>query len=90
MTTAAEAGWYAQFALFHEWRQLIAAGFLTPDGLLAVRARLDVTSQEFEPGPDLDLLRLLVDEAVARSRGIDPDDMPGAVVVPDSPEGLVD
>jgi hypothetical protein len=88
MMTPAEAGWFARVALFHEWRQLVASGFLTEDGLMAVRTRLDETSHEFEPGPDWELLRLLVDEAVARHRGIPVEHMPGRAPFPDSHEGL--
>jgi hypothetical protein len=66
MTSPAYAGWFVRAALFQQWRQLVGAGFLTEDGLLAVRTRLDEASHEFEPGPDLELLRLIVDEAIAR------------------------
>jgi hypothetical protein len=88
--TPAEAGWFARVALFQEWHQLIAAGYLTEDGLLAVRTRLDPTSNEFTEGPDLELLRLLVDEAIARARGIPVEEMPGRAPLPDTLEGWDD
>jgi len=86
--TPAEVGWFVRVALFHEWKQLVTSGYLTEDGLLAVRTRLDETSREFEPGPDLELLRLEVDDAIARHRGIDPMLMPGRAPFPDSLEGF--
>ena len=87
--TPAEVGLLMRRVLFDEWAQLVVSGFVTEDGLLAIRTRLDETSREFEPGPDLELLRIRVDEAVARMRDIDPADMPGSpLVVPDTPEGL--
>jgi hypothetical protein len=86
--TPAEAGWLARVALLHEWKQLIVAGYLTEPGLLAIRTRLDPISHEFEPGADLELLRLLVDEAIARGRGIDVSLMPGRSPVPDTIEEL--
>lgn len=82
------AGQLARQVLFHEWRQLIAAGLLTEQGLDEVRARLDETSHEFEPGPDKEALYLLVSDAIARKRGIDPADMPGVPVAPDDLSGL--
>jgi hypothetical protein len=88
--TPAEVGLLVRRVLFDEWRQLVVSGYLTEDGLLAVRTRLDETPHEFVEGPDKELLRLLVDEAVARSRGIDLADMPGRWPTPDSPEGLTD
>jgi hypothetical protein len=35
--------------LFHEWRELMGAGFLSADGLRAIRGRLD--GGEFMPVP---------------------------------------
>ena len=77
------AGRLIRRVLFDEWRQLIVAGLLTEQGLLEVRGRLDETSNEFEPGPDREELYLLASDAVARMRGIDPSDMPGAPEAPD-------
>src|SRR5262245_52416747 len=84
------AGRLVRGVLFDEWRQLIVAGYLTDEGLLAVRARLDETEQEFEPGPDREALYLLASDAYARLRGIEPEDMPGAAVAPDDPAELAE
>jgi len=88
--TPREAGWFARVALFHEWRQLAVAGYLSEEGLMAVRTRLDETSNEFEPGPDLELLQLIIDDAIARHRGIPVEHMPGRAPLPDTLEGLDD
>jgi hypothetical protein len=82
----AAVGRLVRSALFAEWRQLVAAGYLTDDGLLAVRARLAGEDHEFEPGaPDREALFLAVSDAYARRRGIDPSLMPGVPLVPDFP-----
>lgn len=86
--TPEEAGRLVREILFDEWKQLIVAGYLTDEGLLAVRARLDETSNEFEPGPDKEALYLRAADALARRRGIDPADMPGAPAAPDDLSGL--
>ncbi|MFD3399437.1 hypothetical protein ACFWUU_02095 [Kribbella sp. NPDC058693] len=88
--TPEAAGLLARRVLFHEWRQQVAAGLLTENGLLELRGRLDETNPEFEPGPDKESLYLLVADAIARRRGIDPADMPGAPVAPDDVSGLED
>jgi len=82
------AGRLIRRVLFDEWRQLIVAGYLTDEGLLAVRARLDETNNEFEPGTDKESLYLLASDTYARRRGAEPEDMPGAPVSPDDLSGL--
>lgn len=74
-----------KLVLFHEWRQLIAAGYLTDDGLLAVRGRVADGPGEFLPGPELDAMFLCVSDAIARRLGLDPAYMPGVPLVPDFP-----
>ena len=66
-----------QTALVHEWTLQVRDGHLTDAGLLALRARLDPTSGEFEPWSELDRLRLDVNAELARRIGVAPDEMPG-------------
>ena len=75
--TSELAGRVAREALFDCWRVQLDGGHLTREGLMAIRARLDATTCEFAPGPDLDLLSLDVDAAVAESYGAPLEDMPG-------------
>ena len=72
-----------------EFRALLASESLTRAGLLRLRARL--ASGEF-PRPDaaVDLVQLDVDQALADLVGVDREDLPGAVQVPVSLEGLPD
>jgi hypothetical protein len=86
--TPALAGRVARMALFDCWSWQLEGGHLSRKGLLAVRGRLDETSGEFAPGPDLDLLRLVAADALAADLGVDAADLPGAEVVPDSPEDM--
>jgi hypothetical protein len=88
--TSEVAGRLARRVLFEEWTQLVVSGYLTEEGLLAVRTRLDPVHREFEPGPDLELLRLRVDGAIARARGIEREDMPGALQIPDDVSEIAD
>jgi len=71
--------------LFDEWRSQIAAGHLSETGLLAVRARLNLTN-EFVRDSERDLMLMDVAMAIAASRGADPDHMPGSEApgVPDT------
>lgn len=71
--------------LFDEWRSQIAAGYLTETGLLAVRARLNLTN-EFARDAERDLMLMEVAMAIAASRGADADRILGgeAPVVPDT------
>jgi hypothetical protein len=61
--TPEECGRVASVVLFGEWRGLIAAGYVTEAGLLAIRGRLSA-SNEFEPGPGRDLMLLDVEAAL--------------------------
>jgi hypothetical protein len=74
--------------LFDEWRQLAAAGYLTEQGLLAIRTRL--MSNEFKPTPDRDLLLMEVNAAYAAKVGIDVATVPAppTLTVPDDPSQL--
>ena len=63
--------------LFDEWRSQIAAGYLTETGLLAVRARLNLTN-EFVRDAERDLMLMEVAMAIAASRGADSDRIPGS------------
>lgn len=63
------AGWAARTALFITWRRQVADGHLTEAGLLALRTRL--TSTEFDPGTDLDLLLLEVEQALGMERSFE-------------------
>jgi hypothetical protein len=76
---------HVTFDLFH-W--LLEAGCLNRKGLLELRGRLDETRGEFFPGPDLDLIRLEAADALAADLGVDPADLPGAELPPDSPGDL--
>jgi hypothetical protein len=71
--------------LFDEWRSQIAAGYLTEKGLLAVRARLNLTN-EFVRDAERDLMLMDVAMAIAVTRGADPDHIPGSEApgVPDN------
>ena len=86
-TTPGEDQLVAQIALFREWRSQIEAGALTEVGLMALRARLDETSNEFIPGlsccASLELMRLDAADALAAMIGCRPEDLPGADPVPD-------
>jgi hypothetical protein len=88
--TSEVAGRLARRVLFEEWTQQVVSGFITEPGLLALRTRLDPVHREFEPGPDLELLRLRVDGAIARARGIEREDMPGALQIPDDVSEIAD
>ena len=88
---------YRQFSrahrriLFDEWRSLVAAGYITEQGLLAVRSRL-LHGAEFERGSERGLLLAEVNEAYAAMHGIDPADVPTdpelTVTVPDDASEL--
>jgi hypothetical protein len=84
------AGRVARVALFTEWHRQLDGGHLTRDGLIALRHRLAPWSGEFEPGPDLDLLRLDAAAALAAAVGCDPADLPGGLDVPDTPGAIAD
>ena len=79
----------AQSALIAEWHAQVH-GVLTGAGLVRLRARLRAPeSIEFELGPGVEHLLLLVDEALAKMRGIGPAELPGSpLAMPDTPEGL--
>jgi hypothetical protein len=76
----------AQVILFTEWRRLIGAGWVSRGLLLDWRHRL--AGNEFMPGPLRELMALEVADALAGMMGCDPADLPGAPLVPDSPEDL--
>jgi hypothetical protein len=61
--------------LIGEWAQLVAAGYLSEQGMLAVRARL-IHGGEFQPSAGRDQLVLQIRERYAASRGIDVDAVP--------------
>lgn len=73
---------------FDLWHWQLEGGYLTRAGLMAVRQRLAGYSREFDPGPDLDLLRLEAADALAADMGIDAADLPGAELPPDTPGDL--
>jgi hypothetical protein len=85
---AAQVDRIARVALFDAWHWQLEGGHLNRAGLLALRGRLDETSGEFFPGPDLDELRLEAADALAADMGIDPHDLPDYPQVPDSPDDL--
>jgi hypothetical protein len=72
-----EAEFFAaiQRVLLDEWHQLVAAGFLTEQGLLAVRSRL-IHGGEFTRDANRHLLLLQVRDAYAAAKGIDPEQVP--------------
>lgn len=63
------AGRAGRSALFGEWRRQLESGHLTEAGLLALRTRLTVPG-EFEPGNDLALLILEVEQALGMDREV--------------------
>jgi hypothetical protein len=75
--------------LLDEWAQLVAAGYLTEQGMLAVRARL-IHGGEFQPSAGRDQLVLQIREAYAASRDIDVDAVPleDRLAAPDDPSCL--
>jgi hypothetical protein len=81
-----EAEFFAaiQRVLLDEWHQLVAAGYLTEQGLLAVRSRL-IHGGEFTRDANRHLLLLQVRDAYAAAKGIEPDDIPidDELAVPD-------
>jgi hypothetical protein len=74
--TPLEAQRIAQAAIFREWAGLIEAKLVTREILRHWHSRLADYSSEFEPGVDLEQMRLLVDDQL----GIDQSD-----VLPDFP-----
>jgi len=81
--TPAEYGRMVHSMLLREWRELAAYDYLTREGLLAIRGRVDATNNEFPNDPETELTRLIISDAIAHIRGISPEDMPAAIVVPD-------
>ena len=71
--------------LFTEWRSLMAGGFLSEAGLLAIRGRL-IASGEFLPDAARDLMLLDLDTAISEGRGIPLGDMPGRATPDDAAE----
>jgi hypothetical protein len=88
--TPADAGRIMRNVLFDEWRGQLDSGSLTKAGLLQLRGRLDETSNEFEPGPDLELLRLQAADALAAVMGINSDELPGSSPFPNDLSGFDD
>jgi hypothetical protein len=87
--TPAEYGWAVQTTMLREWRELATYGYLTEPGLMAIRGRVDPTNNEFPSDPDVELTRLIINDAIARERNIDPVDLPGSpLAVPNTLEGL--
>lgn len=87
--TPAIAGELRRAALLEEWTAQLEAGALSTCGLRRLRARLDATSGEFEPGPDLELLEIAVNDELAERLGVPAGLMPGRSPTPDwVPEGL--
>jgi hypothetical protein len=80
------AGRVQRAVAFDIFRWQLDEKLLNGDGLRAVRALLD--SREYAPGPDLDLLKLDVDQALAEALGIEPDLLPGRAPLPDDPGEL--
>lgn len=97
----AEVGGAVKHAILHEWRQQLAAGHLTREGLVELRSRLDPAYREFGC-PCSRLLLAKVIEALAPLRGIAPadDDLWAGVwaddrlwerftdSLPDTPDGI--
>jgi hypothetical protein len=83
--TPALAGRARRTALFDEWRELLAADMLSTAGLIRLRGRLDLTSGEFQPGPDLELLGLQLDDVLAAHLDVPADELPGRTPLPDFP-----
>ena len=76
--------------LFREWRQLIDAGYLTEDGMWAVRARVAGETNEFVNDTDRKAMFLYVSDRLADRLGLEWSDMPGAPICPDTPEFIND
>jgi hypothetical protein len=77
-----------QLAILTTWEGQIEDGYLTPAGLEAVRRRL-LYGGEFGESTERDHMLILVGDALAAHRGIDPADIPGSpLAVPDSPDGI--
>jgi hypothetical protein len=64
-----------RFLVFSAWLELLAAGGLTTAGLRHVRAALD--SDQFSPGPEVELMKLIIDEALAEALGVRSEHLPG-------------
>ena len=80
----------AAVVLLTEWRKQLDAGYLTWEGLLAVRRRLMIAGEFAADMPMLLLLRADIDKAVAAKIGCEPGEVPGSILaVPDSPEEII-
>jgi hypothetical protein len=76
----------SQRIVFQTWYQQIRCGYLTEAGLLNIRSRLLYGGEFDRRDPACDALLVVVGDAIAKGRGVDPAILPGSPLAVDDGE----